>query len=215
LRYPAFTPISIFTSPHCKLVEFVGNPYDHQRRIGVLCDAVLDNDIYNAHTMAVDTLWAGVPLLTWGTGKDMGGRVGKSILTTLGLPELVAMNTTQFESTAVRLAVDEAFYMQLHRRIADGCKGHSAVAGGKAGGKAGVKKERCAGESCAAGAAGVGEEGEGVGGAGTGEVLNPFWDTALYVRHLEQGYVLAFERFMAGEGPAHLEVSSVLAFNGT
>jgi predicted O-linked N-acetylglucosamine transferase (SPINDLY family) len=38
---------------------------------------MVDNPIYNAHTMLVDTLWAGAPVLTWYDGVDMGGRVGR------------------------------------------------------------------------------------------------------------------------------------------
>ena len=42
-----------------RFVPFIAHPYEHQHRIARLCDVVLDNRVYNAHTMAVDTLWAG------------------------------------------------------------------------------------------------------------------------------------------------------------
>ena len=81
---------------------------------------MLDNTIYNAHTMAVDTLWSGVPLLTFGYGVDMGGRVGYSILTTLGLDEyLVAKSDKDFVKRAVHLATNKEAYANIHARLVE------------------------------------------------------------------------------------------------
>lgn len=67
------------------------NPFDNQRRDGEMCHVVLDTPRYNGHTTAADNLWAGVPVLTYGTSVEMGGRVGASILSTLGLTDMIAM----------------------------------------------------------------------------------------------------------------------------
>eukprot|EP00947_MAST-08B_sp_MAST-8B-sp1_P004702 g4702.t1 len=168
-----------------ELIEFIGNPYEHQQRIGRLCDAVLDNDIYNAHTMAVDTLWSGVPLLTWGNGKDMGGRVGVSILTTLGLPELVVNTSKAYEATAVRLATDEEFYGEVYRRLIGGFP--PAAAAELHDGTTG---------SCPGG------------GGSNNSSSNPFWDTKGYVAHLEDGFAQAWDRFVEGKPPGHISVEN-------
>ena len=101
-----------------RFLGFEQNPYEHQQRIGRICDVVLDNPVYNAHTMAVDCLYAGVPVVTWGDGTDMGGRVGLSIVHTLGLArELAANSTAQYVDVAVRLGTDPAFYTGVRDKL--------------------------------------------------------------------------------------------------
>jgi hypothetical protein len=70
--------------------EFIVNPYDNQQRVKENCNIVLDTPIYSGHTTNADALWAGVPIVTHGTSVDISGRVGQSMLSALGLPELVA-----------------------------------------------------------------------------------------------------------------------------
>jgi predicted O-linked N-acetylglucosamine transferase (SPINDLY family) len=71
--------LNLSSQPESRLhfLPFVADPYFHWERIARTCDLMVDNPIYNAHTMLVDTLWAGVPVLTWYDGVDMGGRVGR------------------------------------------------------------------------------------------------------------------------------------------
>src|SRR5262249_51176083 len=52
-----------------------------------LADLFLDTLPYNAHTTASDALWAGVPIVTC-LGNAFAGRVGASLLRSVGLPEL-------------------------------------------------------------------------------------------------------------------------------
>src|SRR5438477_7127571 len=52
-------------------------------------DLFLDTWPYNAHTTASDALWAGYPSLTL-RGETFAGRVAASLLTAIGLPELIA-----------------------------------------------------------------------------------------------------------------------------
>lgn len=77
-------------------------PGVHLARLG-LADLVLDTLPYNAHTTASDALWAGVPMVTC-RGKTFAGRVGASLLTAIGLPELIAEDLTAYETFALRLA---------------------------------------------------------------------------------------------------------------
>jgi len=66
-------------------------------------DLFLDTLPYNAHTTASDALWAGLPVLTC-MGEAFASRVAASLLTAVGLPELITETQTQYEALAVDLA---------------------------------------------------------------------------------------------------------------
>lgn len=68
-------------------------------------DLFLDTLPCNAHTTASDALWAGVPVLTC-AGDTFAGRVAGSLLTAIGLPDLVTLSTEDYEKMAVALAWD-------------------------------------------------------------------------------------------------------------
>jgi len=70
-----------------------------------LADLFLDTFYCNAHTTAADALWAGLPLLTC-PGRTFSSRVGASLLHAVGLPELVAASSEEYESLALALASD-------------------------------------------------------------------------------------------------------------
>jgi len=76
----------------------------HRERLAC-ADLFLDSLPYNAHTTASDALWAGVPLLTR-RGSSFPGRVASSLLQAIGLPELIAETSEQFEALAIHLAED-------------------------------------------------------------------------------------------------------------
>jgi protein O-GlcNAc transferase len=71
----------------------------HYHRI----DLALDTFPYNGHTTTMDGLWMGVPTVTL-PGKTAVGRGGLSILSNIGLPELIAHSEEEY----IRLAVDLA-----------------------------------------------------------------------------------------------------------
>jgi len=81
-----------------------------------LADLFLDTLPYNAHTTASDALWAGLPVLTC-QGSQFDGRVAASLLETIGLPELVAHSTNDYERLAVSLARDPARLRDLRARL--------------------------------------------------------------------------------------------------
>ncbi len=81
-------------------------------------DLFLDTLPYNAHSTAIDALWAGLPVLTC-AGCAFAGRVGASLLKAAGLPELVTHSLTDYEAMALRLATDPALLSSSRRKLAD------------------------------------------------------------------------------------------------
>jgi protein O-GlcNAc transferase len=79
-------------------------------------DLFLDTLPYGAHTTASDALWAGLPVLTC-CGDTFAGRVAASLLTAVGLPELVTYNLGDYEALALRLAQDSALLTDLRAKL--------------------------------------------------------------------------------------------------
>ena len=75
---------------------------EHLRRLGA-ADLFIDTFPYNAHTMASDALWVGLPIVTC-AGNTFASRVAGSLLTALGVPELIAASPVEYEALALRLA---------------------------------------------------------------------------------------------------------------
>ena len=66
-------------------------------------------------------MWAGLPLVTC-RGNSFAGRVAASLLTAMGLPELIAENPAEFESLALRLAHQPQDLMALREKLAQNRK---------------------------------------------------------------------------------------------
>ena len=82
-----------------------------------LADLYLDTLPYNAHTSASDALWAGLPVLTQ-IGDTFAGRVGASLLSAIGLPELIAETRSDYEKMAVDLANDSEKLKLIRDKLA-------------------------------------------------------------------------------------------------
>jgi predicted O-linked N-acetylglucosamine transferase (SPINDLY family) len=82
-----------------------------------LADLFLDAWPYNAHTAAGDALWAGLPVLTR-IGETFAGRVAGSLLTALGLPELITESRQQYENLAINLATDSSTHAAIRDKLA-------------------------------------------------------------------------------------------------
>ncbi|HMH64345.1 MAG TPA: tetratricopeptide repeat protein [Rhizomicrobium sp.] len=82
-----------------------------------LADLFLDTLPYNAHATACDALWAGLPVLTC-RGTAFAGRVAASLLTAVGLPELITETAQDYESLALALARDPARLTALRGGLA-------------------------------------------------------------------------------------------------
>ena len=75
---------------------------DHLARYA-LADVFLDTFNFNGHTTAADALWAGTPLITK-LGKSFAARVAGSLLTALGLTELITNTEKEYEALIIQLA---------------------------------------------------------------------------------------------------------------
>jgi predicted O-linked N-acetylglucosamine transferase (SPINDLY family) len=82
-----------------------------------LADLFLDSLPYNAHTTASDALWAGLPLVTC-RGHAFAGRVAASLLSAIGLPELITEDLGAYEALAARLAREPALLQSFRDRLA-------------------------------------------------------------------------------------------------
>jgi predicted O-linked N-acetylglucosamine transferase (SPINDLY family) len=81
-------------------------------------DIALDPFPCNGGTTSMDTLWMGVPLVTL-AGKHFVSRMGVTILTNAGLPELIAKDTDEYVEIAVNLAKDHAHLKKLRHGLRD------------------------------------------------------------------------------------------------
>ncbi|MBT2325390.1 UDP-N-acetylglucosamine-peptide N-acetylglucosaminyltransferase [Variovorax paradoxus] len=75
---------------------------DHLAR-HALADLFLDTFPCNAHTTGSDALWAGLPVLTC-LGTTFSSRVAASLLSAVGLPELITTSLQEYEVAALGLA---------------------------------------------------------------------------------------------------------------
>ena len=80
-------------------------------------DLFLDTFIYGAHTTASDALWTGLPVLTL-PGETFASRVGASLVTAIGMPELIASSREEYEAIALRLAANPAELAALKQKLA-------------------------------------------------------------------------------------------------
>ena len=79
-------------------------------------DLFVDTVPCNAHTTAIDALWAGLPVLTL-SGRSFAARVAASLLHGIGMPELIAATQEQYEATAVGLATEPDRLAALTRKL--------------------------------------------------------------------------------------------------
>jgi predicted O-linked N-acetylglucosamine transferase (SPINDLY family) len=80
-------------------------------------DLFLDTLPYNAHTTCSDTLWAGLPIVTC-KGDTFAGRVAASLLTSVGLPELITETLEDYEALALALANDPRRLKKIRAKLA-------------------------------------------------------------------------------------------------
>ena len=89
---------------------------DHLARSS-LADIFLDTHPYNAHTTAMDSLKAGVPVLTL-IGQSFAGRVAASLLNAIGLPELITHNQEEYEAKAIEFGLNPQTLANIKQRLA-------------------------------------------------------------------------------------------------
>jgi len=83
-----------------------------------LADLFLDTHPYNAGATASVALRAGLPILTR-LGESFAARMGASLLTAVGLPEIIAKTPEEYEALAINLATHPDRMASIRRKLAD------------------------------------------------------------------------------------------------
>ena len=81
-------------------------------------DLFLDTLPYNAGATASDALWVGLPVLTL-IGEAFPSRVAASVLTAIGMPDLITHTADAYEALAVDLATNPAHLQSVRLKLAD------------------------------------------------------------------------------------------------
>jgi predicted O-linked N-acetylglucosamine transferase (SPINDLY family) len=102
----------------CRLVFAERLPISEHLARHDLADLFLDTLPYNAHTTCSDALWAGLPVLTL-MGHTFPGRVSSSLLSAIGLSELVTHTQGDYEALAIELATNPKKLTDLKLKLAN------------------------------------------------------------------------------------------------
>jgi predicted O-linked N-acetylglucosamine transferase (SPINDLY family) len=101
-------------------VSFTGwtdDPAGHLATYGQV-DVALDTFPYHGTTTTCEAMWMGVPVVTL-AGATHVSRVGVSLLSAVGLRDLVATSSQQYVDTAVALANDQSRIIELRATLRD------------------------------------------------------------------------------------------------
>jgi protein O-GlcNAc transferase len=100
-------------------LEFVGKeqPLDYFRLYHRI-DIVLDPIPYPGHTSSLDALWMGAPVITL-AGATAASRGGASILSNVGLRELIGRSPAEYIDNARKLANDLQYLADIRRTLPD------------------------------------------------------------------------------------------------
>jgi predicted O-linked N-acetylglucosamine transferase (SPINDLY family) len=91
-------------------------PYNEYLARYKICDLFLDTFPYNAGTTASDALWTGLPVLTL-KGQSFSSRMASSLLTSVGIPELITNSLFEYESLAVDLCGNPPKLTQIKEKL--------------------------------------------------------------------------------------------------
>ena len=89
----------------------------HLERL-TLVDVALDTRIYNGHTTTTDALQSSVPVVTI-MGKHFASRVSSSLLSSVGLEELIAHNTQEYEEKIIKLCSEKIYLKKIKEKLSD------------------------------------------------------------------------------------------------
>lgn len=99
------------------LIGYLPDPVDHYKTY-LLADIALDTFPYNGTTTTCEQLYMGLPTLSL-CGNRHVCRVGKSLLTAIGIPELVANTPEEYVALAVELAKDKSRIKRYRETLRD------------------------------------------------------------------------------------------------
>jgi protein O-GlcNAc transferase len=83
-----------------------------------LADLFIDTFNYNAHTTASEALWAGLPVITK-AGKGFSARAAASLLTAIGLPELITATAEDYEELILYVARNPEYLAQIRKKLSN------------------------------------------------------------------------------------------------
>jgi protein O-GlcNAc transferase len=89
----------------------------HLERL-TLVDVALDTRIYNGHTTTTDALQSSVPVVTI-MGKHFASRVSSSLLSLIGLDELIAHNTQEYEEKIIKLCSEKNYLKKIKEKLSN------------------------------------------------------------------------------------------------
>lgn len=99
-----------------RLIFAESAPYaDYVSRLG-RADLFLDSFPYNAGATASNALWAGLPLITR-AGSGYAARMAASLVSAIGMPDLVASSDEAYERLALDLATDPERLAAIRTRL--------------------------------------------------------------------------------------------------
>jgi len=101
-------PERLIFAPHTRLEDHLA-----RQRLG---DLFLDTLPYSAHTTASEALWVALPVLTC-VGSTFAGRVAASLLTAIGLPELIVDSLGDYKDRALGLARDPVLLASIKSKL--------------------------------------------------------------------------------------------------
>lgn len=104
---------------HAERIELLGrtSKREHMATYGRV-DIALDSYPYNGTTTTCDTLWMGIPVVTL-AGASHVSRVGVSILSQVGLDELVTESSQEYVERAMALAANHERIREIRRGLRD------------------------------------------------------------------------------------------------
>jgi protein O-GlcNAc transferase len=108
--------------PEDRLI-FMFHTESYQKHLGLYneIDIALDTFPYNGTTTTCEALWMGVPVVTL-AGDRHASRVGVSLLSAMGLPELIAKTDEEYIETAIALTQNMHRLQSLRERLRDRMK---------------------------------------------------------------------------------------------
>ena len=93
-------------------------PYEKHLEMVRSVDISLDTPVYNGATTTVDALTVATPVVTW-AGERYNQRMAASILSAVGLDELVTHSGEEYIQLAVKLATDHAYRNEVEMKIVE------------------------------------------------------------------------------------------------
>lgn len=98
-------------------IIFTGRlPYPEHLARYALMDLALDTLPFNGGTTTSDALWGGAPVITC-IGETFAGRMAASILSAIGLPELITDSLDEYKCLAIELATKPAKLDDIRKKL--------------------------------------------------------------------------------------------------